>query len=314
MPAGLPPSGQGWGAPGTAPPGQESPLPAPTSSQALLPAAPPLGQVESPLAYEWAANPVLVAADSPDCVGVVGIDGYEMVRRTERELRAGDGAVGRYPFGPSIDEMRLLTTRTEHGGCNVYGGEVVVDMQSGERSLVGASYAVGDLFFSYCKACPMPHSGHWNVDRRAPGEYPNRSPLGLTPTSVGPIAVQQLVAQSSVIGEEEMNGFATVHRRFMDREALRGAIRWQLGSTTRDPLDATTAEVDMWLTRDTHRLVRLRFYAEGQAQGVTGAGAGQRFAITEEFNLTAVDRNTQIVVPDEILAAVAAQLEALEGK
>ena len=37
------------------------------------------------------------------------------------------------------------------------------------------------------------------------------------------------MAQSSVGGDEEMNGFATVHRRFTDRQALAEATRWQLG-------------------------------------------------------------------------------------
>jgi len=284
--------------------GLASPLPVPAQ-----------GQPQSPLAYTEPASPLLVDADSPDCVGVAGLEGYQMVQRTAIQPRPVDGVIQPYSLRPAITELLFFVTRTDDQVCNVYRATVTVDPQTGARNVTDQSYAVDDLFFSYCTLCAPPyHSGVWVVDKRTPGEDPNYFPLGLTPTAVGPIAVAQLAAQSSVVGDEAMNGFATVHRRFTDRQMLSEAVRWQLGGAARDPLEVTTAQVDMWLTRDTHRLVRLRFQAEGKAPGITDAGVLYPFALTDEFNFTAVDRNTPIVVPDEVLAAVAAQRKALEGE
>ncbi len=257
---------------------------------------------------------LLVDADSPDCVGVAGLDGYQMVQRTAIQPRPVDGAIPPYSLRPSITELLFFVIRTDDQACNVYRATVTVDPQTGARNVTGQSYAVDDLFFSHCTLCAPPYrSGVWVVDRRTPGHDPNYFPLGITPTNVGPIAVEQLVAQSSVVGDEAMNGFATVHRRFTDRQVLAAAVSWQVGGAAQDPLELTTAQVDMWLTRDTHRLVRLRFQAEGKAHGITAAGVLYPFALTDEFNLTAVDRNTPIVVPSEVLAEVAAQIKALKG-
>ena len=276
--------------------------------------APPLGQPDSPLAYPEPASPVVVDADSPDCVGVAGLDGYRMVSRRAIVPMPVNGAIERYSLRPSISELRFFVTRTEGQGCNLHRANTVVDPQTGARSVTDESYAVDDLFFSYCKACPLPGSGSWQVNKRTPGVERSSTPLGLTPTAVGPLAVQRLVAQSSVVGDEAMNGFATVHRRFTDQGALAEAVRWELGGSPQNPLAVTTAQLDMWLTRDTHRLVRLLFQAEGKAQGITQAGVLHPFALKDEFNLTPVARNTPLVVPSAILAAVAPQRKALAGE
>jgi hypothetical protein len=187
------------------------------------------------------------------------------------------------------------------------------------------SYAVDDLVFAYCMSCGPSTSGVWRVSKRATGNEPDLNsgpagpfavdvPLGLTPTGIGPIAVDLLVAQSSVVADEEMNGFATVHRRFTDRQALSEAVRWQVGAAPNDPLEVTKAQIDTWLTPDERRLVRLVFKAEGKAQAVAGSGVLLPFALKDEFNFTAVDRNTPIVVPSDVLAAVEPQLKALKGE
>lgn len=294
-PAGLPPRGQGFASP--------------------LPAPPQQGQPQSPLAYPWPGRLLLVDADTPDCVGVAGLDGYQMVRRTAVQPKPVDGTIQRQSPQPSISEFVLVVTRTVGPLCNIYRAQVTVDPQTGKRSVMDESYTVDDLFFAYCTLCGPPyHSGTWYVFKRSPGEDPNRFPLGITPTNIGPIAVAQLMAQSSVVGEEEMNGFATVHRRFTDLQVLAEAGSWQVGGAAEEPLELTAGQVDLWLTRDTHRLVRLRFQVEGERHAVSGSAVHVPFVLTDEFNLHALDRDTPIVVPPEVLAAVAEQLKALQGE
>jgi hypothetical protein len=87
-----------------------------------------------------------------------------------------------------------------------------------------------------------------------------------------------------------------------------------VGAAPNDPLEVTTAQVDIWLTPGTRQLVRLVFQAQGKTQAVAGSGVLLPFVLKDEFNFTAVDRNTPIVVPDEVMAAVEAQLKALEGE
>jgi hypothetical protein len=60
-----------------------------------------------------------VAAASPDCVGVAGIDGYQMVRRIEIQLTQADGSIHPYSLRPSISEMLIRVTRTDGQVCNI---------------------------------------------------------------------------------------------------------------------------------------------------------------------------------------------------
>jgi hypothetical protein len=309
---------QAPGAPGDTPAGP----PASDQGFASPQPAPPPSQAESPLAFTQVESPLAGAAGSPDCVGVAGIDGYQMVRRIEIQLTQPDGSIQ-----PYIVENLLLVTRTDGQNCNshmVIGA--MVDPQTGEKTgAIDESYAVDDLVFAYCSMCSPPDNGVWRVSKRTAGNDPSVTsgplgpfavdvPVGLTPTGIGPIALERLVAQSSVVGDEAINGFATVHRRFTDRQALAEAVGWPVGAAPNDPLEVTTAQVDMWLTLDARRLVRLVFQAEGKTQAVSGSGVLHPFALKDEFNFTAVDRNTPVVVPDKVLAAVESQRKALEGE
>jgi hypothetical protein len=255
---------------------------------------------------------------------VEGLDGYQMVRRIELQPVQGVASQGN-ALQPTVVENLLLVTRTDGQVCNSHEVMTLSNLQTGESFVMSESYAVGDLVFTPCTRCPPPDNGVWHVSKRTTGNDPSLNsvpvgpyavdvPLGITPEFIGPIAVELLVAQSSVVGDEAINGFATVHRRFTDRQALAEAIRWQLGGAPNDPFEVTSAQIDLWLTRDEHRLVRLLFQAEGRAQTFAGSGVLHPFTLQDEFNFTAVDRNTPIVVPDEVLAAVEAQLKALEGE
>ena len=273
------------------------------------------------MAYTQPESPLAVAAASRDCVGVPGLDGYQMVRRTEMQLPQADGSIQ-----PNIIEDRMLVTRTAGQDCNshlVIGA--MADPQTGK--IIGAideSYVVDDLVFAYCSMCSPPDSGVWRVSKRMTSNEPSSSsgpigplpvpaPVGLIPIGIGPIEVDRLVAQSRVVGDEEMNGFATVHRLFTDRQALSEAVGWLAGAASNYPVEVTTAQVDTWLTPDEGRLVRLLFQAEGKVPAGIGSEVLLPFTLKEEFNFTAVDRNTPIVVPSEVLAAVEPQLKALEG-
>ncbi len=295
----IPPRGQGFA----------SPLP-----------APPPGQPQSPLAYMQPASPLPGAPESRDCVGVAGLDGYQMVRRIETQQTQADGSIQR-----GVVENLVLVTRTEGQNCNSHMAMAFVDPQTAARDAINESYAVDDFVFEYCAMCSPAVSDVWRVSKRTTGNkarlnegpggpMPVDAPAGITPTSLGGLELDQILAQSSVVGEEEMNGFATVHRRSTDRQLLSEPVGWQVGAASNNLLDVTRAQVDTWLTTPDGRLVRLAFQAEGTTQFVGGSGGPLPFALKDEFNFTAVARNTPIVVPSEVLAAVAEQLKALQGE
>src|SRR5262245_57414749 len=105
----------------------------------------PVGQAPSPLALPQAESPLAVAAESGDCVGVAGIDGFQMVRRTEIGLAQADGSIH-----PNVIEYLDLVTRTDGRYCNSHMVMGMFDPQTGERDAFNETYAVDDLVFDYC--------------------------------------------------------------------------------------------------------------------------------------------------------------------
>lgn len=240
------------------------------------------------------------------------ISAYRVVLHREVRHTQPDGSIF-----PEISEFNYSWTRTNNPyGYNAHIVTTMIDPQSGTPGVMDEMYVVDDLAFTYCLTCPgTADRAGWDVSKRGGNEriMPNAATGLLDIDNVSritatPLAV--LVAQSSVIGDEEIGGISATHYQLKDIQALSEMVSWRVAK----PLEVKMAQLDMWLTADDRQPILYTFQAEGKTESPAGSQLLQPFTVQKQYSVTEINSNLTITVPTAVLTAVAAQLKALEIK
>jgi len=247
------------------------------------------------------------------------ISAYRVVLHREVRHTQPDGSIF-----PEISEFNYSWTRTNNPyGYNAHSVTTMIDPQSGTPVVMDESYVVDDLAFTYCPNCPgTADRAGWDVSKSgderdsiriipnaATGLLDIDNVSGITAT---PLAV--LVAQSSVIGDEEIGGISATHYRLTDSHALSEMVRMRTGGAPNTPLEVTMAQLDIWLTADGRQPILYTFQAEGSTESPAGSQLFHPFTIEEKYSVTEINNNRPITVPTAVLTAVESQRKTLESK
>jgi len=231
---------------------------------------------------------------------------HSEVRRTQP-----DGSIF-----PEISEFNYSWTRTNNPyGYNAHRVTTLVDPQSGTPVVMDEAYVVDDLAFTYCPNCPgTADRAGWDVSKRGDeGIIPNAA-TGLldidTVSRITATPLDILVAQSSVIGDEEISGIAAVHYQLTNVQVLSDTVRWRVPAL----LEVKMAQLDIWLTADDRQPILYTFQAEGSTESPAGSQLFHPFTIEEKYSVTEINNNRPITVPTAVLTAVESQLKTLEIK
>jgi len=231
---------------------------------------------------------------------------HREVRRTQP-----DGSIF-----PEISGFNYSWTRTNNPyGYNARRVTTLVDPQSGTPVVMDEVYVVDDLAFTYCPTCPgTADRAGWDVSKRGDeGIIPNAATGLLDIDTVSritatPLAV--LVAQSSVIGEEEIGGISAVHYQLTNVQVLSDMVRWRVPAL----LEVKMAQLDIWLTADGRQPILYTFQAEGSTESPAGSQLFHPFTIEDKYSVTEINSNRPITMPTEVLTAVESQRKTLESK
>jgi len=231
---------------------------------------------------------------------------HSEVRRTQP-----DGSIF-----PEISGFNYSWTRTNNQyGYNAHRVTTLVDPQSGTPVVMDEAYVVDDLAFTYCPTCPgTADRAGWDVSKRGDeGIIPNAA-TGLldidTVSRITATPLDILVAQSSVIGDEEISGIAAVHYQLTNVQVLSDTVRWRVPAL----LEVKMAQLDIWLTADDRQPILYTFQAEGSTESPAGSQLFHPFTIEEKYSVTEINNNRPITVLTAVLTAVESQLKTLEIK
>ena len=239
------------------------------------------------------------------------ISAYRVVLHREVRHTQPDGSIF-----PEISEFNYSWTRTNNPyGYNAHRVTTLVDPQSGTPVVMDEAYVVDDLAFTYCPNCPgTADRAGWDVSKRGDeGIIPNAA-TGLldidTVSRITATPLDILVAQSSVIGDEEISGIAAVHYQLTNVQVLSDTVRWRVPAL----LEVKMAQLDIWLTADDRQPILYTFQAEGSTESPAGSQLFHPFTIEEKYSVTEINNNRPITVPTAVLTAVESQLKTLEIK
>jgi len=251
-------------------------------------------------------SPPPVVRESLDSISAYRVVLHSEVRRTQP-----DGSIF-----PEISEFNYSWTRTNNPyGYNAHRVTTLVDPQSGTPVVMDEAYVVDDLAFTYCPNCPgTADRAGWDVSKRGDeGIIPNAA-TGLldidTVSRITATPLDILVAQSSVIGDEEISGIAAVHYQLTNVQVLSDTVRWRVPAL----LEVKMAQLDIWLTADDRQPILYTFQAEGSTESPAGSQLFHPFTIEEKYSVTEINNNRPITVPTAVLTAVESQLKTLEIK
>lgn len=251
-------------------------------------------------------SPPPVVRESLDSISAYRVVLHSEVRRTQP-----DGSIF-----PEISGFNYSWTRTNNPyGYNAHRVTTLVDPQSGTPVVMDEAYVVDDLAFTYCPNCPgTADRAGWDVSKRGDeGIIPNAA-TGLldidTVSRITATPLDILVAQSSVIGDEEISGIAAVHYQLTNVQVLSDTVRWRVPAL----LEVKMAQLDIWLTADDRQPILYTFQAEGSTESPAGSQLFHPFTIEEKYSVTEINNNRPITVPTAVLTAVESQLKTLEIK
>lgn len=253
-----------------------------------------------------------VASPLPAVVeGLGSVRSYHVTLRYEEHRTLPDGSIAH-----GLMETNYNWTRSE--GPNGYDAHRIVtlgDPQSGTMGVMEETYLVDDLAFTYCSSCPVAadRSGGWSVSKRNESNPPgllvadvDRLDMTFGVADLAGIPITDLVAQSVVLGKENINGIAATHYQLTNSQALTDTVIMRMAGVPNLPLEITVAQLDLWLTVGDLKPLQYTFKAEGKSESVAGAPI-QPFTLLEQYSVTEINSSIKITVPTAVLITVEKQ-------